>query len=258
VEFPVAATFSPDGKFVCIADNGAGSCFGGVRVYRLEGEKLVDAGTYEGRNRCFQGARSLAFQLDGKTLFVASCAPGALVVADFDTDSGAIKIRQVLWAAHKAGGDFSRSDVGPVTGIPGLMDVVPGPDGRFITTSAGRFSGTTIVASFKYGDDGHLSFVHAVKSSGAKFAGGNQVAVSPDGRSIYAAGTISGVIACASRDPKSGRLATGAIIPDGGPTGGPPNTMGAAGITISADGQFVYVATEDKSTISVFERKAPN
>ncbi len=257
VEFPVAATFSPDGKFVCIADNGAGSCYGGVRVYRLESEKLVDAGMNEGRDRCFQGARSLAFQRDGKTLFVASCAPGALVVADFDSDSGAIQIRQVLWAAAKGGRDFSKSDVGKVPGIQGLMDVVPGPDGRFITTSAGRFSGPTVVASFKYGDDGHLACVQAAKSSGTKFAGGNQVAVSPDGRSVYAAGSISGVIACASRDPQTGRLAAGAVVPDGGPTSGPPNTMGAAGVTISADGRFVYVATEDKSTVSVFARKPP-
>jgi 6-phosphogluconolactonase (cycloisomerase 2 family) len=258
VEFPVAATFSPDGKFVCIADNGSGSRYGGVRVYRLEDEKLVDAGMNEGRDRCFQGARSLAFQRDGKTLFVAACAPGALVVADFDVDSGAIQIRQILWAAAKGGRDFSKSDVGQVPGIQGLMDVVPGPDGRFITTSAGRFSGPTVVASFKYGDDGHLSCVQAVKSTSTKFAGGNQVAVSPDGLSVYAAGTISGVIACASRDPKTGRLATGVVVPDGGPVGGPPNTMGAAGVTISADGRFVYVATEDKSTVSVFERKAPN
>ncbi len=56
VEFPVAATFSPNGKFVCIADNGAQSTSGGVRVYRLEGEKLVDVGMDEGRGRCFQGA----------------------------------------------------------------------------------------------------------------------------------------------------------------------------------------------------------
>ncbi len=136
------------------------------------------------------------------------------------------------------------------------MDVVPGPDGRFITTSAGRFSGPTVVASFKYGDDGHLACVQAVKSTSTRFAGGNQVAVSPDGCSVYAAGTISGVIACASRDPQTGRLATGVVVPDGGSTGGPPSTMGAAGVTVSADGRFVYVATEDKSTVSVFAQAA--
>ncbi len=78
VEFPVAATFSPDGKFVCIADNGAGSRFGGVRVYRLEGEKLVDAGMNDGRDRCFQGARSLAFQPRWQDVIRGELCPGRL------------------------------------------------------------------------------------------------------------------------------------------------------------------------------------
>ena len=59
-----------------------------------------------------------------------------------------------------------------------------GPDGRFVTTCSGRFGGLTTVASFRYQDDGHLTFVQAVKSSTGKFAGGNQLAVSPDGRSV--------------------------------------------------------------------------
>ena len=42
-------------------------------------------------------------------------------------------------------------------------------------------------------------------------------------------------------------------VPDGGPQG-PPGTNGAAGVTSSADGKFVYVATEDRKTLSVFRR----
>jgi 6-phosphogluconolactonase (cycloisomerase 2 family) len=257
VEFPVAATFSPDGKFVCIADDGAQSGTGGVRVFRIDGEKLVDGGMDHGRDHCYRGARSLAFHPDGKTLFVACCRPGSLVVADFDSDSGSIKIRQVLWAARMGGRDSSKSDVGDVTGLSGLIDVVITPDGKFATTCSGRFGGQTAVASFKYGDDGHLSFVQAVQSSGAKFAGGNQLAVSRDGRSVYAAGTLSGVIACAARDPKTGNLTPRGTVPDGGVQGGGANTLGAAGVMITPDGQFVYVATEDKNTISIFKRRLP-
>jgi 6-phosphogluconolactonase (cycloisomerase 2 family) len=249
VEFPVGCTFSPDGKFACIVDDGGRSGAGGVRVYRLEAERLVDAGMDRGRDRCYQAARSLAFHPDGKTLFVASCRPGALVVADFDRETGAIKIRQILWAARKGGRDFSQSDVGEVTGIEGLIDVAPSRDGRFVTTSSGRFGGPTSVASFRLGDDGHLSFVQAIKSSGTKFAGGNQLAVSPDGLSIYVAATLSGVVACAGRDPATGTLTTRGVVQ--APTG---KTMSPAGVMISPDGKFVYVATEDKSSISIFRR----
>ena len=254
VEFPIASTFSPDGKFVCIADNGSGPGRGGVRVFWLEGERLVDAGMDRGRDQCYQAARSLAFHPDGNTLFVASCRPGALVVADFDGKTGAIKIRQILWAARKGGRDFSQSDIGEVTGIEGLIDVVVSRDGRFLTTSSGRFGGPTTVASFKFGEDRHLTFVQAIKSSGTKFAGGNQLAVSPDGRSIYAAGTLSGVVACAGRDPATGTLSTRGVVPDGGPQGSSGKTMSPAGVMISPDGRFVYVATEDKSSISIFRR----
>jgi 6-phosphogluconolactonase (cycloisomerase 2 family) len=254
VEFPVAATFSPDGKFVCIADDGGQSGQGRVRVYRLDGERLVDAGMDLGRDHCYRTARSLTFHPDGKTLFVAACRPGALVVANFDRDTGALKVRQVLWAARKGGQDFSGSDVGEVTGIQGLIDVVTGPDGRFVTTCSGRFGGPTSVASFRYGDDGHLSFVQAIKASAGKFVGGNQLAISPDGRSVYAAGTLSGVIAPAGRDPATGKLSPRGVVPDGGPPGTPGTTMSPAGVTVSRDGKFVYVSTEDKSSISIFRR----
>jgi 6-phosphogluconolactonase (cycloisomerase 2 family) len=261
--YPVSAVFSPDGKFVCVADDGGRPGPGGVRIFRLERETLVETAMDEGRDRCYYGARSAAFHPDGKTLFVACCRPGSLVVADFDPKTGATKVRQILWAGGNHGHDFSRLEVGDVTGIRGVTDVAISTDGRFATTCSGRFGGDTGVTSFQFGADGHLSFVQAIQSAGkgvGKFQGGNQIALSPDGRSVYAAGTLTGVVACAARDPQTGKLTPGPVFPDGGPPGAPaapgrPGGLGAAGITISPDGRFVYVATEDKSTLSVFERK---
>jgi 6-phosphogluconolactonase (cycloisomerase 2 family) len=258
-EFPVAAVFSPDGKFVCAADDGGRAGPGGVRVFRVEGDRLVDAGMDQGRNRCYNGARSVAFQPDGKTVFAACCRPGALVISDFDRETGATKVRQILWSGRMGGHDFSRADVGDVNGILGLTDVVASPDGRFVITCSGRFGGDSALTSFRYNEDGHLAFVEIIKSSrnaALNFVGGNQLAVSPDGRSVYAAGTVSGVVICTARDPQSGSLTPREIIADGGPAVG-PGKMGAAGVTISPDGKFLYVATEDKSTVSVFRWKAP-
>jgi 6-phosphogluconolactonase (cycloisomerase 2 family) len=260
-EFPVSVKFSPNGKFACFADDGGRPGPGGIRVFRIEGERLVDVGEDVGRAGCFYGARSLAFHPDGKTLFVACSRPGSLVVVDFNSETGATGVRQILWAKSRGGHDFSAPEVGDVTGTEGLVDVVVSPDGKYLVTSSGRFGGTTAVTSFRFGDDGRLSFVTSVKSSGQKaggrgFVGGNQVAITPDGRAVYAAGTISGVVASAMRNPSNGALSPGVVVPDGGPPG-QPGVKGAAGVTISADGKFVYVATEDKKTLSVFRRHSP-
>jgi 6-phosphogluconolactonase (cycloisomerase 2 family) len=210
------------------------------------------------RAGCFYGARNLAFHPDGKTLFVACDRPGSLVVVDFNSDTGATRVRQILWAKSRGGHDFSAPEVGDVTGTEGLVDVVVSPDAKYLVTSSGRFGGPTAVTSFRYGDDGRLSFVTSAKTSGQRaggrgFVGGNQVAITPDGRVVYAAGTISGVVACTGRDPSTGALVPGIVVPDGGPQG-QPGVNGAAGVTISADAKFVYVATEDKNTLSVFRR----
>jgi 6-phosphogluconolactonase (cycloisomerase 2 family) len=260
-EFPVSVRFSPNGKFACFADDGGRPGPGGIRVFRVEGERLVDVGEDQGRARCFYGARSLAFHPDGKTLFVACARPGSLVVVDFNSDTGATRVRQVLWSKSRGGHDFSALEVGDVTGTEGLADVVVSPDAKFLVTSSGRFGGATALTSFRYGDDGQLSFVTSIKSSGKAgdargFVGGNEVAITPDGRELYAAGTITGVVASARRDPSTGSLVPGVVVPDGGPQG-QPGLNGAAGVTICADGKFVYVATEDKKTLTVFRRHSP-
>ncbi len=259
--FPVAVEFSPDGKFACFADDGGQSGTGGIRVFRVEGESLVDLGENEGQNRCFAGARNLAFHPDGKTLFVACARTGSLVVVDFRPDDGSTRVRQVLWAKSRGGHDFSAPEVGDVRGTAGLVDLAVSPDAKYLVTCSGRFGGPTTLASFRYGGDGKLSYVTSIQSTGKKgadalaFVGGNQVAIAPDGRDVYAAATISGVVACVARDPSNGSLAPGKVVPDGGPPG--PNVNGAAGVTVSADGKFVYVATEDRKTLSVFRRQSP-
>ena len=106
MEFPCGASFSADGKFVAVADGGRSRETSAVRTFRVDGEKLVEAGIDEGRNRCYAAVRAVAFHPDGKTLFAACCVPGSLVVADFDPKTGATKVRQILWAVSAGGHDF--------------------------------------------------------------------------------------------------------------------------------------------------------
>ena len=59
-------------------------------------------------------------------------------------------------------------------------------------------------------------------------------------------------VACFRRDPETGKLKSLETLPDGGEDG----ELGAAGVTVSPDGRFVYVATEDKRSLTVFRRES--
>jgi 6-phosphogluconolactonase (cycloisomerase 2 family) len=62
----------------------------------------------------------------------------------------------------------------------------------------------------------------------------------------------SGAVACFERDTKTGRLKVREII-----TGADDNgiTTGAAGVAISPDGKYVYIAAEGEATISIYRKE---
>ena len=67
---------------------------------------------------------------------------------------------------------------------------------------------------------------------------------------VYAAATGTGSVASFRRDAATGKLTYLETIPDCAEGG----QNGAAGISVSPDNKFVYVATEDRKTISIFKR----
>jgi DNA-binding beta-propeller fold protein YncE len=248
--FPIRAAFSTDGQFVHVVDSG-GPAIGGVQTlgaltaFRVTPDGLNWVENNAGRERCFANGRGLEVHPDGKTLLVACSIAGTLVVLDRDGRTGKTTIRQVL-----------KDEEGGVHGLAGVMGVALSPDGRFAYTAAGRFQGDSAVSAFRFDGGGRAAVIqefHDGKDGLTDFRAGNQLVVSPDGRNVYAAATVSGSVACFGRDAESGKLTFLETLSDDGRHG---SLAGAVDLVISPDGRFVYVAAEDPGALSVYRREA--
>src|SRR5262245_57214615 len=78
------------------------------------------------------------------------------------------------------------------------------------------------------------------------------VTVSPDGKHVYVAGQDDNALAVFRRDAVTGQLTFVEVKKDG--SNGIDGLAGAQHVTISPDGDFLYVAGSDDAGISVFQR----
>ena len=85
-----------------------------------------------------------------------------------------------------------------------------------------------------------------------RFLGGHSIAVSPDGRHVYATATFCGRIACFDRDPASGRLCGRGPV-DHLQLG--QRIFGPMGLAVHPNGRFVYVACALKGSITIFKNR---
>jgi DNA-binding beta-propeller fold protein YncE len=83
-------------------------------------------------------------------------------------------------------------------------------------------------------------------------AGVFSVAVSPDGRNVYAAGTNDNSLVVFSRDAMTGKLAFTAAKTNG--MDGVSGLAGAAAVAVSPDGKSVYVTGENDDAVVAFDR----
>lgn len=78
------------------------------------------------------------------------------------------------------------------------------------------------------------------------------VAVSPDGKNVYAAGFKDSSVVAFSRDPETGKLCFLEMHKQG--AGGADGIAGACSVSISPDGRHLYVAGHWDHSIAVFSR----
>jgi 6-phosphogluconolactonase (cycloisomerase 2 family) len=241
--WPIDACFSNDGNFVYAVDDQGAS----VIVLAVEGGKrLRHVETFAGQDRCFDGARGLVCHPDGKTIYVSSRRPGTLSVLERDPASGKLGVRQVL-----------RDEADGVRGLAGGTEPRVSRDGKFVYALSGRFEGDNAISVFAVGGDGKLTVAQELRGEQGDFeelTGANDLAFSPDETYLYVAGTTSCSLAAFRRDASSGKLTYLATLRT--EATGLGADLGANGMECSADGRFLYLALENNSAISIFERTA--
>jgi len=251
-----AVAVSPDGDtiYVAAADDDAVSVFhfvapsSSVSFVEVELNGVDDPGDSGTEVSGLAGAAALAVSPDGKNLYVVGADDNAVAVFDIASGTGRLSFRQAV----------TQGDLGGVgLGTPSAVAV--SPDGAHVLVSA---SGDHSLCLFARSDaDGSLSLVDTevegvndASDSGGPVAGmtaAADVAVSPDGASVYVAGpTADRVVAF---DLDADELSFSAAF-DPGVAPLNPGQPGVSSLAVSADGEHLAAGQAGQDTLVIFRR----
>ena len=242
LNFPIAITISPDSRFVYVTDAGGP---GSLTAFEIDDGKLKFLQKHEGVDGCMKGARLLAVDPKGEFLFVACAKANCLTVFDRDLNSGRLRVLH-----------YVQDGMEGCNLLAGAHGLACSSDGRHLYLASGRFEGDNGITVFEILQREQLDLVQELEDSTElpKFRAGNHICVSPDGKYVYATGAKSNNIVCLERDVSSGRLEYVNDLEVDGET-----SLGmTAGIYVSKDNRFVYVACEGEKNLYLFERQSGN
>lgn len=269
---PLDLAMAPDGEHLYVLTHGSEVVNDGgiVTLQRFPNGTIRQpkgtAGciTQQGRAGCAQGrsmdqGRRLAMSLDGSSLYATSQTGGVAVLT---RESGSGALNQLAGEQGCLISEFK--PVGSSCGRVPVPDAVPvdiavAPDGAYVYVLMAQGPTGAVVVYARDPDSGALSFSSCVAENGGQarcvpgtgLAGGEKIAISPDGRSVYVAAhwyRDGGTLLTFARDANMGTVAqlssggcfAAAPAAGSGCAQGPPYVRPAS-IGVSRDGASVHV-----------------
>ena len=188
------------------------------------------------------GASSALVSADGQNVYVSGSSDRALVVFSRDSVTGALTFDEAIL-----------DDQDGVNGLNGVTGLALNPAGDNLYV-AGEFDNSVSIFE-RNSTSGELTYRYS-RFDGEGDADGlfdvQSVAVSPDGRHIYVANGVGNEVSVFRRDEPSGKALFIQLLSDN--TDGVDGLSEAFGLTVSADGKFVYVASHTDDAVAVFSR----
>ena len=204
---------------------------GAARLQLLQSLRDGDAGL-----DFLAGAACVQVSPDGTQVALACLEDDSLLLFDRDPITGALALKQQL-VDGSAGCE----------GLNGASCVLFSPDGRYVYVT-GYYDNAVSVLS-RDPQSGMLTpiqlFTDASIGADALYHA-QELALSPDGASLYVTASAADCVAIFDRDPASGTLDYSRCI------GG---MDGARGLTVSRDGRNCYVATAGASALYLLNRR---
>lgn len=157
-----------------------------------------------------------------------------------------------------AGSLTKTTSLSSTNGLDGVQDVVVSPDGKHAYASSFDSPGA-IVAMDRNPTTGALTYIDSNTASqfdgqdgNDGIAGGEAIAISPDGKHVYIAGNGDDAVAAFSRNANSGNVSFVEAEFDG--MGGFTALNGVNDVVVSPDGANVYAASRDDDSLTAFSR----
>ena len=187
------------------------------------------------------GAYSVTVSPDGKHVYVGGIDDDAVAVFTRNSTSGALT--------------FATASKDGVDGLDGVTSVRVSPDGKHVYASSEIDDAVAVFT--RNSTTGALTFTTTSKDGVGGVDGLNgviSVMVSPDGQHLYTAAGVASAVAVFSRNSGTGALSFVEVHED--------NVLGVDGlgfawsVTLSPDGQHVYVTGLSDNALAVFSRNS--